>query len=708
MDMQKLNKNVPFQSSPGTLYRLFKNEPEWLSGNVRQIHLKPNEVLFEQDESGNSMYVLMEGVLGVRCVTDEGHVLELDRLGEGAYVGEMSLVTGQPRVATVYAVVSARLVEVTRELLLRLMQGFPALKDELIRVVEPRIQRTQLAGMLADLIGEMDPVLLRRLQEELVWRHVRAGEVLIRQGEVLEGVMLVVNGRFRVIFPRANDSIVVREIIPGEFIGEFTAGEKNIHTTTVVAVRDSEICLLKQETFNQLQEEFPHLRNQLVHSLVRRIRESITRSQPTSKMALAVVPLVSGLPMREIAQQVQNALAKWGLTLMLDSERFDEMFGLPGASELPPDHPFAPVVNRWLMQREQDNRFVVFVADEKWTEWSSRCLRGADRVLLVTRAGEHVVYSEVGERLRHERLLTQQDLVLVDADGEEVGETAVWLQHKPFNARHHARLHHEQDWERIGRFLTGKQRGLILSTGGSHALAHIGSLRAIEEQNIFIDFVAGVGMGAILGALYLCYPDRKKREAWLPRLIAAIQPLSRSLIPFSRGYYLRQLLPLWEEMYGDTRIEAMRIPLWCLVEIDSQGKPVFMEKGRLADALNMSLRFSLNFGQFDKVQKLLVKQFLPCGSLILFDVLTGYGKHWPRWVHYFRKGHFLHNLAGRLFSVKETDFNTLLQQAKEDNLLIHVPLSDVPLVDFGMVDEIIARGYVYTLERLQAWQKDYL
>lgn len=44
--------------------------------------------------------------------------------------------------------------------------------------------------------------------------------------------------------------------------------------------------------------------------------------------------------------------------------------------------------------------------------------------------------------------------------------------------------------------------GLVLSGGGAKGLAHIGVLRALEENNIPIDYVTGTSMGSIIGALY--------------------------------------------------------------------------------------------------------------------------------------------------------------------------------------------------------------
>ena len=44
--------------------------------------------------------------------------------------------------------------------------------------------------------------------------------------------------------------------------------------------------------------------------------------------------------------------------------------------------------------------------------------------------------------------------------------------------------------------------GLVLSGGGAKGLAHIGVLKALEENHIPIDYIVGTSMGGIVGAMY--------------------------------------------------------------------------------------------------------------------------------------------------------------------------------------------------------------
>lgn len=55
--------------------------------------------------------------------------------------------------------------------------------------------------------------------------------------------------------------------------------------------------------------------------------------------------------------------------------------------------------------------------------------------------------------------------------------------------------------------------GLVLSGGGAKGIAHVGVIKALEDNDIPIDYVTGTSMGAIVGSLYACgwSPDRMMR-----------------------------------------------------------------------------------------------------------------------------------------------------------------------------------------------------
>ena len=60
---------------------------------------------------------------------------------------------------------------------------------------------------------------------------------------------------------------------------------------------------------------------------------------------------------------------------------------------------------------------------------------------------------------------------------------------------------------RFRNFITRKRKntlrlGLALGSGGAKGMAHLGALKAFEEEGIRFDVVAGTSIGSIVGALY--------------------------------------------------------------------------------------------------------------------------------------------------------------------------------------------------------------
>jgi NTE family protein len=67
----------------------------------------------------------------------------------------------------------------------------------------------------------------------------------------------------------------------------------------------------------------------------------------------------------------------------------------------------------------------------------------------------------------------------------------------------------------LGGFTQETKVGLVLSGGGADALAHIGVIKALEENNIPISYITGTSMGALIGALYASGVPVETIEAYL-------------------------------------------------------------------------------------------------------------------------------------------------------------------------------------------------
>ncbi len=126
-------------------------ELQQLAGACNVRHFESGATLVSEGKPGNSMFVLMEGGLTVSARTEDGSPREVARIGPGEFFGEMSLLTGEPRSATVGASCDSVVAEMTKDHIEGLLKSRPEIALQLTRtVVERRLQTTQALAEMAE------------------------------------------------------------------------------------------------------------------------------------------------------------------------------------------------------------------------------------------------------------------------------------------------------------------------------------------------------------------------------------------------------------------------------------------------------------------------------------------------------------------------------------------------------------------------------
>lgn len=112
-----------------------------LVGGLRMRRAAAGEAIVREGEAGSSLFVLTEGLLEVEARDAQGDSRPVARLSPGGVFGEISLLTGQPRSATVIARTDAVLYEITADSFMPVLQRRPALAEELSVIVAGRLSR---------------------------------------------------------------------------------------------------------------------------------------------------------------------------------------------------------------------------------------------------------------------------------------------------------------------------------------------------------------------------------------------------------------------------------------------------------------------------------------------------------------------------------------------------------------------------------------
>jgi CRP/FNR family cyclic AMP-dependent transcriptional regulator len=205
--------------------RLAPSQRELISATGVAVRAKRGEVVVEQGQAGDGVYVVARGSLLVSRSNRGGERRALNVIQAPGSFGELALLDGRPRSASLEALEECDLIKVSREDFLGLLSRDPRLVDGLLRELGRMIRRLtdQVAdASLLDLPARVAKTLVR-LVESNVTAHPKAELVVsLSQGKLAElagGSRQSVNGALATLASRNLIRIDGRRIIVTDLLG---------------------------------------------------------------------------------------------------------------------------------------------------------------------------------------------------------------------------------------------------------------------------------------------------------------------------------------------------------------------------------------------------------------------------------------------------------------------------------------------------------
>ena len=280
--------------------------------------------------------------------------------------------------------------------------------------------------------------------------------------------------------------------------------------------------------------------------------------------------------------------------------------------------------------------------------------------------------------------------------------------------------------------------GVVLSGGGSSAIAHIGVLKALEENNIPIDYITGSSMGAFIGGLYaagytpqeiedlITSPEFEKvaygelddefsfffKQRFLDPSFFGIsitpnKPL-RSSLPthvYDSKFFDLELLTIFAqaEMASNYNFDSLFVPFRCVASDVYNKELKIFDSGHINQAVRASMTYPFYFypividsvlyfdgGLYNNFPKDIMEESFNPDIIIGSNVSSNPQK--PE--------------AGDLFSQLE---NLLAEKSEynidpEDGIIINMDI-DIGNFDFTRGKEAIVYGYTKTIEVLEQIKK---
>jgi CRP-like cAMP-binding protein/Pyruvate/2-oxoacid:ferredoxin oxidoreductase delta subunit len=262
-----IQKNVPLMARITTLQlREFLIDSEIVAP-------APGKVIFNRNDYTNTFFSIVEGSVDVEINAGTPDA-RTARLGAGQFFGELGLISGRRRAATVRAGNDTVLIETPRRSMLKLIASVDAVRKSIDRVY---LQRSVRAYLSQDL-PEAD---LAELIQGAQLKSFAAGDTLFKEGDAPDGLYLLRRGSVTVSRTIGGHDVVLSYVAAGNYVGEMGLLSDQPRMGTVKAAVITEAIVLDGARFKEVAARHPELMDTLEAQFLERIRGNVEMESRT-------------------------------------------------------------------------------------------------------------------------------------------------------------------------------------------------------------------------------------------------------------------------------------------------------------------------------------------------------------------------------------------------------------------------------------------
>lgn len=228
----------------------------------------PGEVVVQYNDYTNTFFSILRGSVDIRLSPDDPS--DTVSLGAGKFFGEMSLISGRRRAATITAGPGCVLIETPRRSMNKLLQSVESVRRTIDEAFLVRAIKMQIAPEVPD------DELLEVVRTASI-REYAPGEALFKEGDPGDSLHLIRSGSVTVAHEVGGREIVTAYLPSGNYVGELALLTDSPRTATVRAAVATETIRLNGTVFKVLLSVYPDLEAKLREKAQKRLRESARR-----------------------------------------------------------------------------------------------------------------------------------------------------------------------------------------------------------------------------------------------------------------------------------------------------------------------------------------------------------------------------------------------------------------------------------------------
>jgi CRP/FNR family cyclic AMP-dependent transcriptional regulator len=139
-DGGKLNLTIHLRKIP-LLAELTEDEMARVKADLRLRQYAKRDIVLQKGGEGDSLLFLLSGQLQVVDITEDGRAVGLRMLSPGDFFGEIAVINGSPRSASVVALTPVLIALLPRATALYLFANSPSVANQMLRFLAAKVQR---------------------------------------------------------------------------------------------------------------------------------------------------------------------------------------------------------------------------------------------------------------------------------------------------------------------------------------------------------------------------------------------------------------------------------------------------------------------------------------------------------------------------------------------------------------------------------------
>ena len=218
-------------------------------------NVQPGDLVIRQGELNRDLFVLVNGKVEAVHTTENRKPKTIATLSEGAFWGEMALVTDLRSMATVTALEKLSLLTIPRKAINEIGAEFPSVHNIVHKLYRTRLLNSLMAS--SPIFAPLENEAKRQLTEKFKLKRLAPRMKIFTEGDIQDGLYLVVDGRLESSIRESGKRRVIETLYAGEVFGGRALIQRTAANKTIKTTRKTALFKLSRRSFTEVASIFP-------------------------------------------------------------------------------------------------------------------------------------------------------------------------------------------------------------------------------------------------------------------------------------------------------------------------------------------------------------------------------------------------------------------------------------------------------------------